>query len=412
MLNIKNNSHKLDSLKNVFKELINVIDKKKELSEVLNGIIVQMEKGGKDNDSYLRQNILMMAYGFLTEEIKKYLGNKNSENGLPENLKEILLIIGVVQNSVLSDKYYNPSGVASCLNTGGDCKKIELSRTIYDCMYGEKEAPDVARAVLNFLRENKDKNFSDYELSDKMVLTLMLDLMFKRLDKLAIEDKVFLMANYFWKSLLLAEPVRPFLQSQLKEKFSIIQYVNENRILLEAILANGETEEISSGKIKIGEIVKDYLGRLGGKIQEEKTAVSFVDSLAVKGENKEKMIEVLNIAGALQQANLIDWTRGRNFTKDEQSEIDILRLFISFGMHGNLAYIVDYYKNNKNPLVPHELFLNKIKEFAGLEDEKNVQSYLRLNEILHQLKLLPENKELIVYFQHDSTFHWNEEIFK
>lgn len=331
-----------------------------------------------------------------------------------EFLAHDLILIMAAYGLVVGFGAYDPEKVVTFLK--GEIKEIDpvlLLRTLRDASFGEAEARDITLAALGFLEILPIVDFLEMTWVDALNLTAILTFVFKRFDHLDDLQQKFLLNFHLYRAMVLGLPVRNYLQVELLRAPGIIQYLNLNKSFLSMLDGNMEEAIIYPAaplKMKrIADIFKDYAST--GDSLDPKVQDGFVKKVCSITPPPQPdfcagwLKEILDIYVRLKQAQLVDWPKDHPRGLEEQYREDLMLLVASFGQAGEYVVIEDYYKNTETA-VPLNALLEKLKETLDLTRPENVDNCLKFSEWLHNKKLLPADKELVVFYEKDNKFHW------
>lgn len=373
----------------------------------VDGIQQQIKDRNGDAGWALERHCLSLLDVGLIDELEKKNASQEGQEILIPLQKQLLTLAAVVIPGLTDPSWYNPVDTVNFLKGRANQQQMNVAsivKTIHECSFGEKEARDIRLAIMEFLKARVGQPASDW--SEVIIRLVALDAVYQRFTRLILEHQKLLLGSYFYQAIALGVPVRQYFQTALEAASGIIPYFNLNKTMLEMIEANNEQVPLdgSGQKFQLAVIMKGFIANAQDKalvkLEQEKFAAA-----KVTGPEVATLLESLGIYAQLKEAVLINWLGSHQMGRDEQYQIDLLQLVFSFGLHGELVFIKEYYKN-KETLVPVPAFLDRLKLTVHLDDETEIRALLHLADFLHASQFLAAGKELVAYDERNQRFEW------
>jgi len=291
-----------------------------------------------------------------------------------------------------------------------DYSYFDLVKTCREVTFGEKEWRDLSFSAIDFLGfyiENNETEVKEYHL---LIITVLLQVIYQRFERLSLEERKFVLQNYFYQAIILGIPVKEKLAETLKETQDLIWFA---RITRENILFLNDSKEkvavFSGGNDKLlGELFVSYkVFKDGGG-----SVIDFINNnFGLISELDKKytiwLEKTLEIYTQLNEGTLIDWFKDKEQNKTDKFRFDLTRLIFLYGLaDSGYESIYNYYKNNQEILVPFKSLLFRIKELTDLTDQKFVEEFVNFVDKFKEHGLINPDDDFIVFNEEKSVFEW------
>ncbi len=340
----------------------------------------------------------------------------NVESELDGKLKLIIAVIGGEQ---LVFPYTFEEFVEIIFEGTSDINDQRFLTTLSEAKYDDKNGYRFVKIIIDFLSVHNEANEKPMEWEEALVLYSLLDVLYYRFFKLTSADRWFVLQNYFYKAIVCDLPVKKVLQDYLRDCDSTFDYMircSELKDCLSGNLENVPVDLAKDEKQQLLFLLKNFISRsggdgLGGYKMEEFLQGLYKDKIG-RDASVSWLREAFVIILHINDASLIDWFEEREVGSEEKAAEDKVKLLFYVGFGGQILHrVVEYFKD-RDSKISLRVFFQTLRENIDLIDEKKLVKIFDFSEALKNNNLLDSNLELIEFHESDSSFHWNEELFK
>lgn len=403
---------------------IKFIDQKLSVSSAMTGV------SGSDaqfrnnfaNLNFKQQVIDTWAPAYVTLDQSQKLVLNNQIRDLSNNLTRLQLQISLIVAAVappLVIPPYSPDDVQTVLFGSKDStyNPMSMIQALRDARRSGEMAGDLSLILIAFLGHEKVKERDSNEWIEHLILGLMLDLLFYRIDHFSEMDQRVLFVHYFYKAITFGIPVREFMSEVLRSFANVYTYLNQDKFYVLALSDNEEAIPLDTeGKTvkQFQDIVRQYRRNAGSDPENGYKQNRFLDNLYGNQVGRDPYVfwlrEMFSIYFGVMEAQLINWEKEKYVPIIERVEHDMAMLAASFGYGENFEGIVEYFSSSEEKLLEPVAFVRAMAEIVDLEQESDVDKALRLTEVLHENNIIDKDIELIEFHEEDGKFHWNTDL--
>lgn len=275
----------------------------------------------------------------------------------------------------------------------------DFSRLVYSLhdYFSDKIGFEIAGQIINYLDLKYKEASVQIDLPDAVLFTIYLHFVFCYFEIFTEKQKVHLLQTYAYRAAVAGVDLQNLIRNDLYVTYTVIDYVENTGVYLNAIKTNTETLSGDAQKmIRVSDVLSQPLPDLNKLLTPEEFA----------GFNL-----VADLYQRLESGNIIEKNHRGDQVEREEREKELSDIITWFFEDENWNKIADYYAH-KDDALPIEVFFEQLKNNIDLEKPMAQEKMLKFNQFLHESQLIAPEEELIEFFEQDGTFHWNEELTK
>ncbi len=309
-------------------------------------------------------------------------------------------------------KSYSFEEMLDIIESGSGYETLRMARAMVEQLNSDnkKEAARLAGRLLCWSDLPGRFNFT---WDEAFLFSLILHLAYGSFSVSGETYQKLLLSNYFYRALELGVPADDALRSALAETLTAFSYVLANKMYGDELEKNIEVATVGAqpGETNrtLGMMIGAYLNFVKDDWASPDKIAEFAASVGVAGGGRH-LRRALEIYIHLKNADLVENNAGSELSEEELYNNDTVLLLTWFGLGDIGAEPLAGYFKQAEPRVPLSAFVEKLRTVADISQETNLSNIFDFTALLHQNGWLAENEELVVFYEADGKFHWNESV--